>query len=398
MWQNSITHQIDQHEQSSWEIEKVAQRVLYDSYIIIFLRCLYQNSTYTIRTPCAHVYALLRGKCCNVAWYIWTEHIKCQFLTIYQTFYRWSFICEKPRHVCKAPNLNILLCISIRVESVWRRTCGKILYNFSISILVHATEENKKKHNFFGLLYSSIHVDAAAAAAAADISMWDYRLTHGPSCWCNFSHANGIWNCQNFSLPYKVAKQILSFSQNWRRWVIIYKCVHIFLRATGSVCLSASTIIRHDALSSFIHKRNESAYIVTSLHRSSLNGNSYRGIFKHATVRQSVVLINSRIFCQRNTDKKGCAMVFGTWPKIWIHVYVGVGLYVSWEWRKEEMKNMPIRRCFTRLRLCDKCSSSGDKLNSMSMTVARFMQSDANFWICDLFEVIYLKQRSVCHI
>lgn len=261
MWQNSITHQIDQHEQSSWEIEKVAQRVLYDSYIIIFLRCLYQNSTYTIRTP--HVYALLRGKCCNVAWYIWTEHIKCQFLTIYQTFYRWSFICEKPRHVCKAPNLNILLCISIRVESVWRRTCGKILYNFSISILVHATEENKKKHNFFGLLYSSIHVDAAAAAA--DISMWDYRLTHGPSCWCNFSHANGIWNCQNFSLPYKVAKQILSFSQNWRRWVIIYKCVDIYSYGLQVQC--ACLLPPSSGMMLWVHLFINEMKVLTLLHR-----------------------------------------------------------------------------------------------------------------------------------
>lgn len=107
----------------------------------------------------------------------------------------------------------------LNIFLTWR--IWKILYNFLISNLIYSTNRKWKKINFSLLHFYSSLVCGWCCCCLLHIfsacSMSDYRMTHDPSCWYSFSHANGIWSCQNFSLPCKVAKRILSSSQSWRR-------------------------------------------------------------------------------------------------------------------------------------------------------------------------------------
>lgn len=46
------------------------------------------------------------------------------------------------------------------------------------------------------------------------------------SCWCSYSPRNGIWNCQNFWSPCRVARPTLICRPSWKRWVKLAKVFH----------------------------------------------------------------------------------------------------------------------------------------------------------------------------
>lgn len=58
------------------------------------------------------------------------------------------------------------------------------------------------------------------------------------SCWCSYSPRNGIWNCQNFWSPYRVARPTLICRPSWKRWVKLAKVFH-------SLCCCCKCRISH---------------------------------------------------------------------------------------------------------------------------------------------------------